>query len=121
MEFRRVLFRSPIGQSALAQFAYMGGFILAPLLLKNVFGYDETRIGLMVIARPLTFSVAAPVAGYLAVRRGERSAAMVGTVAVIASMGVFATINGRSSDWVLIGALALSGVGLGISSPSVAA
>lgn len=118
---RRRNFAAPIGQSALAQFAYMGGFILAPLLLDKVFHYDETRIGLLVIARPLAFSVTAPVAGYLAVRLGERAAAIVGTLGVIASMGVFATINGHSGDLVLIGALALSGVGLGISSPSVAA
>jgi EmrB/QacA subfamily drug resistance transporter len=118
---RRRNFSAPIGQSAFSQFAYMGGFILAPLLLDKVFNYDETRIGLLVIARPLAFSITAPVAGYLAVRLGERSAAIVGTIAVIASMGVFATINGHSGDLVLIGALALSGVGLGISSPSVAA
>lgn len=118
---RRRNFAAPIGQSVFAQFAYMGGFILAPQLLHDVFDYSETRIGLMVIARPLTFSVSAPIAGYLAVRLGEKSAAISGTLAVIASMGVFATIDGASSDWVLIGALALSGVGLGVSSPSSAA
>jgi EmrB/QacA subfamily drug resistance transporter len=118
---RRRNFAAPIGQSAFSQFAYMGGFILAPLLLDKVFHYDETRIGLLVIARPLAFSVTAPIAGYLAVRLGERSAAIVGTLGVIASMGVFATIDARSSDLVLISALVLSGVGLGISSPSVAA
>ena len=114
-------FSAPIGVAALSQFAYMGGFILAPLLLDKVFGYSETRIGLMVIARPAAFSIAAPIAGYLAVRLGERLAAITGTLAVIASMGVFATIDRGSSDLVLIGALALSGVGLGVSSPSVAA
>jgi EmrB/QacA subfamily drug resistance transporter len=118
---RRRNFSAPIGQSVFSQFAYMGGFILAPLLLADVFHYDETRIGLLVIARPLAFSLMAPPAGYLAVRLGERAAAVAGTVAVIASMGVFATITARSSDMVLIVALALSGVGLGVSSPSVAA
>jgi EmrB/QacA subfamily drug resistance transporter len=118
---RRRNFAAPIGQSVFAQFAYMGGFILSPLLLSRVFGYDETRIGLIVIARPLAFSISAPIAGYLAVRLGERLAAVTGTAAVIASMGVFATIDGQSPVWVLIAALALSGVGLGVSSPSVAA
>jgi EmrB/QacA subfamily drug resistance transporter len=118
---RRRNFAAPIGAQAFANFAYMGGFILAPLLLDKVFHYSETRIGLLVIARPLAFSITAPVAGYLAVRLGERSAAIVGTAAVIASMGVFAAIDAGSSDLVLIGALVLSGVGLGISSPSIAA
>jgi EmrB/QacA subfamily drug resistance transporter len=118
---RRRNFAAPIGQSALAQFAYMGGFILAPQLLDKVFGYSETRIGLMVIARPAAFSVMAPIAGYLAVRWGERLAAITGTVFVVLSMLMFAQITGSSGDWLLITALALSGVGLGISSPSVAA
>jgi EmrB/QacA subfamily drug resistance transporter len=118
---RRRNFAAPIGQSALAQFAYMGGFILAPQLLDKVFGYSETRIGLMVIARPAAFSVMAPIAGYLAVRWGERLAAITGTVFVVLSMLMFAAITRSSGDGLLIAALALSGVGLGISSPSVAA
>jgi EmrB/QacA subfamily drug resistance transporter len=118
---RRRNFAAPIGTQVFSQFAYMGGFILAPLLLDKVFHYSETRIGLLVVTRPLAFSIAAPIAGYLAVRLGERSAAIVGTLGVMASMGLFAMINAGSSDWLLISALALSGVGLGISSPSVAA
>lgn len=117
---KRRNFSAPIGQAVFSQFAYMGGFILAPLLLKEVFQYSETRIGLLVIARPLAFSISAPIAGYMAVRLGERTAAITGTLAVIASMGVFATITQRSSDLVLIFALVLSGVGLGVASPSVA-
>ena len=118
---KRRNFAAPIGTQAFINFAYMGGFILAPRLLDKVFRYTETRIGLLVIARPLSFSLTAPIAGYLAVRLGERSAAISGTVAVIASMGMFALIDGGSSDLLLVAALALSGVGLGIASPSVAA
>lgn len=118
---RRRNFAAPIGQSVFAQFAYMGGFILAPLLLTDVFGYSETKIGLIVIARPLAFSISAPIAGYLAVSLGERSAAVVGTLGVIASMAMFAQVGRGSSIWLVIAALALSGVGLGVSSPSAAA
>jgi len=117
---KRRNFSAPIGQAVFSQFAYMGGFILAPLLLKKVFDYSETRIGLLVVARPLAFSISAPIAGYMAVRLGERTAAIAGTLAVIGSMGVFATITESSSDLVLISALVLSGVGLGVASPSVA-
>lgn len=118
---RRRNFSFPIGNQVFSNFAYMGGFILAPLLLKNVFGYDEDRIGLMVIARPLAFSVTSPLGGYLALKVGERTAAVVGTALVAGSMLVFAAITHTSSDLVIIIALALSGIGLGVASPSVAA
>jgi EmrB/QacA subfamily drug resistance transporter len=118
---RRRNFAFPIGAQALANFAYMGGFILAPSLLAHFFGYGEEHIGLMVLSRPLAFSIMAPIAGYVAVRVGERSAAVVGSIAVVASMGLFAAVGGGSPDALVIGALVLSGVGLGISSPSVAA
>jgi EmrB/QacA subfamily drug resistance transporter len=118
---RRPNFAFPIASQTFGQFAYMGGFILAPTLLERVFHYSESGAGLMVIARPLTFSVTAPIAGYLAVRWGERSAAVVGTAAVALSMLVFASIHPSSSALVIVAALALSGVGSGIASPSITA
>ena len=118
---RRPNFAAPIGQAVFSQFAYMGGFILSPLLLRDTFGYSESVIGLVVIARPFAFSVTAPIAGYLAVRMGERTAAIAGTLGVLASMVVFAQVEEARSLGLVIVALALSGVGLGISSPSVAA
>jgi predicted MFS family arabinose efflux permease len=118
---RRRNFVFPIGAQVFGNFAYMGGFILAPLLLEQVFGYSESRAGLEVIARPIAFSITAPIAGYLAVRIGERISAFVGALAVAASMMVFASVGRGSTDLVLITALVLSGIGLGVSSPSVAA
>ena len=102
-------------------FAYMGGFILAPSLLLHYFNYGEERIGLLVLTRPLAFSITAPIAGYVAVKVGERSAALAGSIAVVGSMLLFAAVGGSSGDALVIGALVLSGIGLGTSSPSVAA
>jgi MFS family permease len=104
-----------------ANFAYMGGFILAPLLLERVYRLSESHVGLVVIARPLAFSLSAPVAGYLAVRLGERTSVVAGALAVGASMLVFASLGPRSADLAIVGALVLSGVGLGVATPSVAA
>jgi EmrB/QacA subfamily drug resistance transporter len=118
---RRRNFAFPIGAQAFANFAYMGGFILAPSLLSHVFGYGEEHIGLLVLTRPLAFSIVAPIAGYMAVRLGERSAAVAGSIAVVVSMGLFALVGTGSPDALVIGALLLSGIGLGVSSPSIAA
>ncbi len=118
---RRRNFAFPIAAQVFANFAYMGGFILAPLLLERVYGLSESHVGLVVIARPLAFSLSAPIAGYLAVRLGERTSVVAGALAVGASMLVFASLGPRSADLVIVGALVLSGVGLGVATPSVAA
>jgi EmrB/QacA subfamily drug resistance transporter len=113
-------FAFPIGAQMFSNFAYLGGFFLSPLLLEEVYGHGESAAGLLVIPRPLTFSLVAPVAGYVAVRIGERSAAVTGTVCVVLSMGVFA-LTGKNTGVALVEvALVLSGVGLGVSSPSIA-
>lgn len=118
---RRRNFSFPIANQMFTNFSYMGGFILAPVLLERVYGYSTAGAGLMVIARPLTFSVVAPLAGYLAVRIGERTSAVAGSLALGASMVVFAAVDRSSGAAWLVLALALSGVGMGVASPSVAA
>jgi EmrB/QacA subfamily drug resistance transporter len=119
--FRRRNFAFPIGVQFFSNFAYMGSFILTPLFLKQAFHYGETKIGLLSIARPLSFSLTSPVAGYLAVRWGERRAAIVGCVFVIASMLAWTTVGPGAGNLTVMGALMLAGVGLGVSSPSMAA
>ena len=113
-------FAFPIGAQMFSNFAYLGGFFLSPLLLEEVYGHGESAAGLLVIPRPLTFSLVAPIAGYVAVRIGERSAAVTGTLCVVLSMGVFA-LTGKNTGVALVEvALVLSGIGLGVSSPSIA-
>ena len=56
----------------------MGGFIVTPFLLQNVLGYGPAHSGLLSIARPLAFSIAGPIAGYITVRVGERTNAVLG-------------------------------------------
>jgi EmrB/QacA subfamily drug resistance transporter len=118
---RRRNFAFPIGAQMGANFAYMGGFFLAPLFLESVFGKGEAAAGFLVIPRPLTFSLVAPVAGYVAMRVGERTNAVFGTSAVCASMLVFA-VTGHGTGVALVEvALVLSGIGMGVASPSLAA
>ena len=112
---------APIATQFFTNFAYMGGFIITPFLLDEVFGYGETRIGLLSISRPLAFAIVAPLAGYVAIRVGERTTGVFGAVAVALSMVALAQLHVGSSDLWVIGALALSGIGLGSSSPSMAA
>jgi MFS family permease len=114
-------FSIPILTQVFTNFAYMGGFIITPLLLQDVFGYGEAKTGSLLIARPLAFSVAGPVMGYLVARTGERFAAVGGAAAVFASMIGMASLGAGSADVLVAGFLALSGVGLGMSAPALVA
>ena len=118
---RRRNVAAPIATQFFTNFAYMGGFIITPFLLDEVFGYGETRIGLLSISRPLTFAIVAPLAGYVAIRVGERVTGVFGASAVALSMVLLAQVDMSSSDWLVVAGLAMSGMGLGASSPSMAA
>lgn len=109
----------PIVSQALANFAYMGGFLFAPRLLENVLDLQKTEIGNIVIARPLTFALIAPLAGYATIRVGERVTGVFGGLCVAASMMIFAGITGHSSVLIVVVALGLSGAGVGVSLPAL--
>ncbi|MHB8681686.1 MAG: MFS transporter [Acidimicrobiales bacterium] len=120
---RRRNFVFPIAAQTFSNFAYIGAFFLAPLLLEEVFGYahDQSAVGFLSLPRPIVFSLIAPVAGYVAVRIGERTSAVIGTSAVVASMAVFA-LAGHSTGLALVEvAFVLSGIGLGVGQPPLSA
>lgn len=119
--FKQRNFSAPIANQFFANFAYMGGFILTPLLLEDGLGYRTSHAGLLVVARPLAFAIAGPLAGYITMWLGARFSGVAGALLVAASMVVLATIARGSSDVVIVAGLALSGIGLGISSPAMAA
>ncbi len=118
--FSRRNFVFPVMSQFFTMFAYMGGFYLTPFMLGKVFGYDEAHIGLLTISRPLAFAVAGPVAGYLALKIGERTSAVFGTLSIVASMFALAAVTAESGDAVVLFALALSGIGLGAVAPVMA-
>jgi EmrB/QacA subfamily drug resistance transporter len=103
----------------MSNFGYMGGFIITPLLMEDVFGFTVAATSLAMICRPLSFSLSSPVAGYVAVRVGERSASLLGCALVVVSMGCFAAGAASETLALVFVALVLSGLGLGTSQPSL--
>ncbi|NLD76994.1 MAG: MFS transporter [Acidimicrobiales bacterium] len=114
-------FTFAIGAQTLINAAYMGSFVLSPLLMQHVLDYTETKTGLVSIARPLAFSFAGPVAGAVAAKVGPRWAATGGAISVTLAMAWMATLGSSSSVIVIMGALAMAGVGMGIAVPSLSA
>jgi EmrB/QacA subfamily drug resistance transporter len=119
--FRHRNITAPIANLGLGSFAYMGGFILTPLLLQDGFGYTTSAVALLVVFRPLSFSVTAPLASRATVRVGERWAGVAGAAVICASMLLFAQAGNDTPTIVFALALVLSGIGLGVASPAMTA
>jgi len=117
----RPRFVAPISALFFANLAYMGGFIVTPVLLRNVLHKSIAQTSLITLFRPLSFSIAAPIAGYVAVRVGERRTATAGMCLIVASMATF--VFGVPSHAVapVVVALVVSGMGMGIASPALQA
>ncbi len=111
----------PMVIQALLNFAYMGGFIVVPQMLEKGLGMTTAHIGLLVIARPLTFSIIAPLASFFTMRVGERVSGVLGSSGILASMLLLSTIRGGASDLLVIIGLGLSGLGFGIAGPALSA
>ena len=119
--FRRRNFAFPMINQFFANFAYMGGFYITPFLLQKVLGYSVSTTGFVQMARPLTFAIVGPIAGWLAVRIGERINAVAGGLFLMLSMLVFVTVDVGDPLTIIVIALALSGVGMGMTAPAMAA
>lgn len=119
--FRRRNFTFPMVNQFFANFAYMGGFILTPLLMTSVLGYSTTHAGLVSIARPIAFSIIGPLAGWFVLRAGERAIGVFGSAMLIASMLLLALVTSTSGELFLEFALVLSGIGMGSCAPAMIA
>ena len=111
----------PISIQSLLNFAYMGGFIVVPQMLEIGLGFTPSHIGWLVIARPLTFSITAPLASFFTMRVGERVSGVIGALGIVASMIILGTLNVGSPDWIIALGLGMSGVGFGIAGPALGA
>jgi MFS family permease len=119
--WRRRNFMFPMGTKTFSSFAYFGGFFLFPLLMEQVYGYSVSQVGFISVARPLLFAISAPIAGYMTVRTGERNATLFGTGSLLVSMILFATLSPTAGLFIILVALALSGLGMGVSMPATSA
>lgn len=104
-----------------ANFAYFAGFVLFPILMSVVYRASTAQIGIYSIPRPIVFALASPIAGYAAVKFGERSTTILGTVALFGSLAVFAMAVAGTPVWVLMVGLGLSGIGMGMAMPATSA
>ncbi len=111
----------PITAQIFGNFAYMGGFLLTPQLLEKVLDIGTQQGSQLSIARPLSFAVAGPLAGWLTTKVGERIIGTFGMACIALSMLLLAAVGEDSSPMLVVASLVLSGVGMGAASPAMAA
>jgi EmrB/QacA subfamily drug resistance transporter len=116
---RRRNFGASISAQGLSNFAYMGGYIVTPILVEKVFGYSVGQTSFAMAVRPLTFSITAPIAGYVAVRVGERRCALAGSALLVLSMVGFVVASLQESIALMFVSLAIGGLSQGVSVPSL--
>ncbi len=101
------------------QFAYMGGFIISPLIMMSVFGLGQAATSMWTIARPISFSASSPVGGHLAARYGERPMVIAGSMLIFLAMVAFAAGAAEQSIAFILVGLIFAGVGMGLAQPSL--
>jgi MFS family permease len=118
--FRRPNFTGPLISQPLSQFAYMGAFLISPLMLNELFGYSVAIIAMILLFRPAVYSVSSPLGGRLATVTGEKPMVISGTVLMVLSMAAWVA----AAHWInlplIILGLVLSGLAMGLASPSYA-
>ena len=87
--FRQRNFTGPLICQPLSQFAYMGGFLIAPILLASLFGYSVGTIALILLFRPAFFSLTSPLGGRLSGKFGERFFLLIGSILMVLSMAAW--------------------------------
>jgi MFS family permease len=101
------------------QFAYMGGFIISPLIMMGVFGLGQAATSMWTIARPISFSASSPVGGHLGAIYGERPMVIGGSILIFMAMVAFATGAAEESIALILVGLVFAGLGMGLAQPSL--
>lgn len=117
--FRRRNFTLSLLASTMVNFAYLGGFIIAPFLLADLLGLPEGQTLAVLVSRPLAFTLVAIWAGYAVARIGERTGAVFGAAAIGGAMVMLASVGETSPVALVVCGLAIAGIGLGFCQPSL--
>jgi len=118
--FRRIPFSAGISSGLLSYLVMFGVLFAVPFFLERARHLSASQVGLELTVMPLALGITAPFAGRLADRLGARPLTVGGMSLTACVLGAMAFAWGAS--WVLIGELALIGIGLGLfTSPNNAA
>jgi EmrB/QacA subfamily drug resistance transporter len=117
--FRRRGFACATSGIALSNVAMYALLLAVPLLLARRPGWTEAEIGFVLMSMSVGMVVLAPMGGRLSDRLGRRTPAVVGMALLAAGVSTLAVLGPRVATTHLVGALIVSGIGLGLGSGSL--
>lgn len=110
-------FIAPVSTGFICQAAYLGGFVITPMLLVDTFGLSISLAAFFMLARTMSITIASPIGGRLAAKIGERQGSIIGLV--IQTVGLCLVAAGAwTVNLTVVGAgLVLQGIGHGFALP----
>jgi EmrB/QacA subfamily drug resistance transporter len=117
--FRRRNFSAPILSNAFMGAAYMGAFVLAPLVLLGLFDFSISEAAAIMLLRTATLTLASPLGGRLGMSVGPRQAVMCGAAIMTVALVLIAYSTVRMELYVLGLGLVLQGLGHGLALPAL--
>ena len=104
----------------LIQVATNAALFVAPLMYSQNYDASASRIALYIAPMPFGMAVSSPFGGRLTQRRGERSTAVAGTIALVGSLVLFAVGDHAGVLSMVLGAWFLVGIANGLIRPPLA-
>ena len=100
---------------------YIAGLVITSLLLADVFNLAAAASSLMLLPRPITFSLGASFAGWLVERLGGRPLVVFGTTGI--AIGLLMIGFGAAQDelWMVGVGVGIQGAGSGVARPPIIA
>jgi EmrB/QacA subfamily drug resistance transporter len=119
--FRARNFSATLLTNGFTNAAYMGGFVIAPLFLVEIFDYSTTVIAFIMLIRTASLTLCSPIGGRLGERVGERWASVFGCGLMTCSLTLIAwsAMAGEIVPFAI--GLVGQGAGHGLSQPSITA
>jgi predicted MFS family arabinose efflux permease len=117
--FRRRNFSAPILSNAFMGAAYMGAFVLAPLVLLGLFDFSISEAAAIMLLRTATLTLASPLGGRLGMSVGPRQAVMCGAAIMTVALVLIAYSTVRMELYILGLGLVLQGLGHGLALPGL--
>jgi predicted MFS family arabinose efflux permease len=99
--------------------AWMGNFIITPLLLQSVMGLSAGLTSLATVPRAGSLVLASPLAGRLGVRYGERRMVVFAATALALALGLMAFGAGTTTLAIIVVASSASGLALAHAQPGL--
>lgn len=118
--FRSPNFSATLATNAFTSAAYMGAFVVAPILLLDL-GYSVTAASYLVLLRTASLTLFSPLGGRFGEAWGERRASVVGCAIMTIGLFVSAWAAMQENLPLFIAGLVLQGAGHGLSQPSITA